>query len=1259
MDRLTSTSSVTKGNSIDFTFVLDKPTTTSYSSNNIADAMSAPYVVTNADFVQALTDAVRYTDREGSDEHVIPETFASPAPSENTNQASFIITSDGDVHTPLVGDELTVIRYRVDPQGDGTLSYQWFVVGGDDIAGATEASYMITNVGQTIGVRVSYTDGEGFDEVVTVQLSVASILVDPDAYTVVRNGDGTGADRLVGTSANEIIQGGNKADIITTGGGDDIVIGGYGRDKITLSDDGAETIVYRFSSNGADGWTAIDGADRVHNFKRGVDKLEFVDVDTDTPVDLAGFLAGIGSFSVRPNLKGNLLTGVVFQFIEGGLPDGPGTGDGISNSGRWFGIYYAEEDWVTVYNDDGSITDEGAKFLGEDGAYYLSDGDRSRDRVLTDLSLLANYFGEGFDEGFQIIAPEEVGLITDGDDGDADFEVTSSGDINAVAAGDVLSVALGTSDPDGDGAFSYQWKRGGGGIAGATSASYTVTAADLGRALTVTVSYTDGGGKNEHVTSDAVDIPAAPLSADQASFIIVSDGEIRIPLVGDELEVTLDNGDPQGEGTFSYQWFVVGGADIAGATEASYTITQADQVIAVRVSYTDGDGTDETVTTGLGVASFAPIVDPSAYTLVQDASHHEDSNFLTGTSADEIIQGGNKDDTINSGGGDDIIIGGYGRDKITLRDDGAETIVYRFSSDGEWTAIDGSDTVFGFDRGVDKLVLVDVGGTPIDYDSFIASDTKVRIKLILDTSVDQLAGIRFVFNGNGFDAGPEGGANSGNKLTIYWRVSDHVSLDDAKYTGEGRSGITFTGGRNYELTDLSLLPNYFKEVGKTFDDELRIIEPIQLGVGVADANEGVAAYIIIAATKKLVEGSMLYARRLYSDPDGDGEASYQWRRGGGDIAGATRSSYAVTGADLGRDLSVVVSYIDGDGTAERVTSSPIDIPARITNDTLSLTITIDGEIVDTRPIVGQELTVYLNRTDPDRIIDGTFSYQWFVVGGADIAGATGQTYTITEANQIIAVRASYTDGSGNHETVTAQLSLASVIRLIDPSEYKLVQHDDGNEADFIKGKSRDEIIQGGNNNDFIVTSGGDDIVIGGHGKDWIFLSKGDGVETIVYRFSSDGADGWTAIDGSDWIHRFELGVDKLVLVDVDDTPVDRAGFLGGIASFAVRPNIDDNLLRGFTIQFIETAFPDDLNTDDGSDSGKWLKITYKDPIIIYNDFDGALTEKSEKFFGLNFASYDSDSGSLTDFSVLPNYFGEGLDDGLRVIDPSELGVDII
>lgn len=75
----------------------------------------------------------------------------------------------------------------------------------------------------------------------------------------------------------------------------------------------------------------------------------------------------------------------------------------------------------------------------------------------------------------------------------------------------LTAVTSGITDADGLGAFSYQWLAGGTAISGATASTYTLTQAQIGANITVTVSFTDGAGNAESTTSAAVGpVAAAP-----------------------------------------------------------------------------------------------------------------------------------------------------------------------------------------------------------------------------------------------------------------------------------------------------------------------------------------------------------------------------------------------------------------------------------------------------------------------------------------------------------------------------------------------------------------------------------------------------------------------------------------------------------------------------------------------------------------------------------------------------------------------------
>ena len=61
----------------------------------------------------------------------------------------------------------------------------------------------------------------------------------------------------------------------------------------------------------------------------------------------------------------------------------------------------------------------------------------------------------------------------------------------------------GIADIDVLGTFSYQWLADGTAISGATSATYTLTASEVGDAISLTVTFTDGEGNSESLTSAA------------------------------------------------------------------------------------------------------------------------------------------------------------------------------------------------------------------------------------------------------------------------------------------------------------------------------------------------------------------------------------------------------------------------------------------------------------------------------------------------------------------------------------------------------------------------------------------------------------------------------------------------------------------------------------------------------------------------------------------------------------------------------------
>ncbi len=152
--------------------------------------------------------------------------------------------------------------------------------------------------------------------------------------------------------------------------------------------------------------------------------------------------------------------------------------------------------------------------------------------------------------------------------------------------------------PSGAGSISYQWKADGATIAGATASTLVLAEAQVGKAITVTASYTDNHGTPESVPS----LPSNPVE----NVNDVHTGGVSISGTleqGRTLNASSTLVDADGLGTLSYQW-KADGASIDGATTSTLVLAEAQvgKTISVSASYTDNHGTPESATSAPSVA---------------------------------------------------------------------------------------------------------------------------------------------------------------------------------------------------------------------------------------------------------------------------------------------------------------------------------------------------------------------------------------------------------------------------------------------------------------------------------------------------------------------------------------------------------------------------------------------------------------------------------------------------------------------------------
>ncbi|NOY66189.1 MAG: DUF4347 domain-containing protein, partial [Gammaproteobacteria bacterium] len=529
------------------------------------------------------------------------------------------------------------------------------------------------------------------------------------------------------------------------------------------------------------------------------------------------------------------------------------------------------------------------------------------------------------------------------------------------------------TDADGLGIFSFQWLRDGVVISGATGVNYTLGDADVNALMSVQVSYIDGQGTAEIVTSDQTlavtgvnDIPTGqPVISGT-----VSEGNV---LTVDTASIT----DPDGLGTFSYQW-LRDGVVITGALANTYTLTNADvgSQISVQVDYTDGQGYAETLTS-------------VATTSVINVNNNPVGNVtITGAATEDQTLTADTSGIIDA--------------------DGLGTFSYQWLRDeASITAATGSTFILT-DADVNTLISVEV--SYIDGQSTVETLTSapIRVAGINDTPTGNIVinGAVLVGQTLSVDVTSIADADGLGPLSYQWFAFDTM--------------ITGATNSTYTLTNLDIGSEVRVQV--TYTDGQGTVELFSsaatLPVGFINSNPAGNVLINGIVTE---DQTLTVDITTITDTDGLGAFSYQWLRDGIAIPGATASTYALGDADVNALMSVQVTYTDGQGTTESLTSAQ------------TTTVTGINDIPTGQPVIsgtareGSSLTV-----DTSSIADvdglGTYSYQWFHSGvcsnNVAISGATTGTYTLvsTDVGNEVYVQISYTDGQGNNETLTSGLT---------------------------------------------------------------------------------------------------------------------------------------------------------------------------------------------------------------------------------------------
>ena len=593
----------------------------------IGGATSSTYTLQPSDAGKTISVQVSFNDDAGNGESLTSAATdavaAAPTPNNPATGAPTIIG------TAQVRETLTAGTSNIaddDGLANVSFSYQW-LAGDTEVQGATNADYTLADAdeGQTIKVRVSFTDGAGNQEMLT-SAPTAAVAAPAQAdsedepselsyLTVVVTEDDSDPDNVFTTftitwndaedcsaSYNAYLDG-----VV----GDPIHLGSAASEgeqiAASLTNVSAESIGFV-----AKLYCGTIGSGRL------VDSLwipEYSRSFDTVPISRA-YLPKPGTYSTEPGLtvltvsSGTLAPAFHSQTLNYTVPD-------VANAdGRITLTTTTKADYYNVAFIPGSLYFYIASCShgGQQTSLSYQDDTGNPLYPLTDADANTPGFQMELDEGenvFKIhVWPNcESGhvyklTVTRAANAPANNPATGAPTISGTAqVGETLTAdTSGISDADGleNVAYNYQWLSSRDTeIQGATDAAYILVPGDAGKTIKVKVSFTDDEGNAEMLTSAATDaVSAEPTPNNPATGAPTISGTAQ---VGETLAAEtsgINDDDGLDNVAYTYQWLSSRDTEIQGATDRTYTLAATDEgkAIKVRVSFTDDANNQETLT---------------------------------------------------------------------------------------------------------------------------------------------------------------------------------------------------------------------------------------------------------------------------------------------------------------------------------------------------------------------------------------------------------------------------------------------------------------------------------------------------------------------------------------------------------------------------------------------------------------------------------------------------------------------------------------
>ena len=617
--------------------------------------------------------------------------------------------------------------------------------------------------------------------------------------------------------------------------------------------------------------------------------------------------------------------------------------------------------------------------------------------------------------------------------------------------------------------ITYQWRRDGIDIEGATDSHYELTADDIDKDITVVVSYKDGIAKDEIVTSNSVEVglqlPETPTTEDPnaATFIIGLNPDDTDGLNKREQESLKDfvtiyavpvTEDPDDVGksftpTYKHVWGVINldgdfepfllRPGVFAHTSPSYDIERfgLGEDVAVRISYTDSLGNAHEV-----------ITDPVKI------RHAESARY--------IIEG-DGDEPLSPIAGDVVTVNLDLPDSQNVTpseiatDVAGITFIRTEAAQNQIRSLEVRNQEFNSDKtqndvthaqrlkidpndSTNMILVVKEGETIAQVVAALSGDASlnpyyawINARATSDTpsdawDYDNALGGTNLFAYRDFALAP----NTVSE-TYQWGTTD-VHGNFVAFT-------LMADGQSYTIRDEDLGKAIVVKISYTDSEGNSHVVTETIA---ARANTGFAIYKIsttqdelgvIAKPRTYTTDEVLYAIEISDDPEGralDSTTSFQWIANGVDIVGADKDRYTVQDGD--ENISVRITYKDAINKNEIVTDqNPVTYSSGSfeADSMTTATYTISHSRTDgLKPIAGDVLTINLASDDPENASGAKNmvapSFDWGEVNEdgsfTRFGGELGETYTVVneDIGKHIAVLVRYTDSAGNeHEILSA------------------------------------------------------------------------------------------------------------------------------------------------------------------------------------------------------------------------------------------------